>query len=177
MPNLPLWFDHLQKNLNPYLMIIIDDSSLHRSPQAIRSASSNSIRAPHKSTHWRIYIVSDQFEGKSKVLRHQKVLELIKYGLRSTGTQPTQAPLTQKITLPWSVSMRLWTLLEIQKKIPLGPVLKLQETSSCCHWEILDDPTNTIQQVVCFYCDHNIIGSTALFDVLKALNSPESCRR
>ncbi len=52
--------EKLEADLNPHMLELIDESSMHGSGSS-------------KSSHFRVLIVSDVFEGLSGVKRHQRV--------------------------------------------------------------------------------------------------------
>ncbi len=59
----------LQKNLQPTELTVTDESEQHHGHSGWREGG---------ETHFRVYIVSDAFSGKSRVERHRLVNEVLK---------------------------------------------------------------------------------------------------
>lgn len=69
--------------LDPKILDIQDDSPAHQGHAAMKGISS-------KETHFRITVVSDQFEQLSLVKRHRKVYELLDEEMKDGGVHALQ---------------------------------------------------------------------------------------
>lgn len=85
MPKPPVWSEALLEKFSPVFLALIDDSHLHAG------------RA--KGTHWRVCIISDDFENSSRLQRHQAVFKSL-----------------QK--KPWSLSLKTLTVSEGARLLP-----------------------------------------------------------
>ena len=66
----------LEKELKPTELNLIDDSSKHAGHAAMRAAEAASGEAVRES-HFKLSVVSEKFEGLSRVKRHQLVRHLL----------------------------------------------------------------------------------------------------
>lgn len=73
----------LNEGLNPLLLKVVNESPNHNVPEGSES-------------HFRVLIVSDQFEGLSLIQRHQKVYQLISEPIRDKIHAFSQRTLTSK---------------------------------------------------------------------------------
>ncbi|RHZ86674.1 hypothetical protein Glove_48g62 [Diversispora epigaea] len=66
----------LMESLKPTTLEITNDSHLHAHHQAMKDVTS-------KETHFSVYVVSEQFEGKSLMQRHRLIYQLLDDELKS----------------------------------------------------------------------------------------------
>ncbi|KAJ3072609.1 SufE-like protein 1, chloroplastic/mitochondrial [Podochytrium sp. JEL0797] len=75
--------DKLTAALSPTLLEITDDSHKHASHTAMRGSTD-------KETHFQVRIVSDGFQGKNLVQRHQMVYKILDVELKEKGLHALQ---------------------------------------------------------------------------------------
>ncbi|KAJ3080286.1 SufE-like protein 1, chloroplastic/mitochondrial, partial [Rhizoclosmatium hyalinum] len=75
--------DKLTSALSPSTLEIIDNSHLHASHAAMRGSTD-------KETHFEVKIVSNAFQGKPLVQRHQMIYKLLDVELKEKGLHALQ---------------------------------------------------------------------------------------
>lgn len=111
MPNPPDWSEALLEGLSPVFMALIDDSHLH-SGRVFQESFDH-------TTHLRLCIISESFEGKTRLERHQLVLLFLH-------------------DIPWSLSIKALSLKEATERAP--DFALCPSFPSCFAWKRLNHP-------------------------------------